>query len=583
MSKPRIHIGNVSVPLDNFAVARTAILGITRSGKTYAAKGIVEQLMTHGVPVVVFDAIGVWRHLRTPGTGPKARGFPVVVAGGEQPDIPLTADGAVAILRAAMRENVSLVVDLYDPKLSKADWKTIVQQCCRALLYENKNLRHVVIEEAAEYAPQRIIDGVTYAEVEKLVRMGGNRGIGVTMINQRAQELNKAVLDLCDNLLCLRQRGSHAIAAIENWLDRTSPDVAAEVAAKLPNMGQGDVWVWTEASDTPVFTHTSPILSHHPDRRGIGDAVAVSQPPVDTSEFVDKLKADLIAVIAEAQANDPVILRRRIQQLEQQLRKAVPAVSDPEALRQARQAGEASGRAAVVAELSKATQAVQKAAGEAAARELATVLSGIKAGPVRHVVALQPSQTPPAPHRRPVQLVKTEPATPKENSGFVRRNELPEVEIPPRRQRFLDAAAAIQSLGIAPTRKNVCAWIGVHPNGGSVGEELSALAAAGYITVDRGDITVHPDGLAAANEIRLDQVIMTAKSGLTARQSKFFEMIVAAYPGTISRKEIAAAHDLHPNGGSLGQDLGRIVGRGLATNDRGDYRAADFLFPQQKE
>ena len=56
-----IKIGSVELPLDNFTISRTAILGITKSGKTYGAKGIVEQLLDHKVPVVIFDAIGVWR------------------------------------------------------------------------------------------------------------------------------------------------------------------------------------------------------------------------------------------------------------------------------------------------------------------------------------------------------------------------------------------------------------------------------------------------------------------------------------------------------------------------------------------
>jgi hypothetical protein len=148
---PTIHIGNITLPLADFCVARTGILGITRSGKTYAAKGIAEQLMEAGIPILVFDAIGVWRHLKTPGDGPGAKGYPVVVAGGESPDLPLNPHSAAEIVRAAMRENVSLVIDLYDAKLSKADWRRIVASCFRTLLYENKSVRHIFLEEAAEY------------------------------------------------------------------------------------------------------------------------------------------------------------------------------------------------------------------------------------------------------------------------------------------------------------------------------------------------------------------------------------------------------------------------------------------------
>src|SRR5580704_8479346 len=147
-----ILVGDVKLPLNDFAVARTGILGITKSGKTFAAKGIAEQLLDAGVPIIVFDAIGKWHHLRQAANGPNGKGFKVVVAGGKFPDLPLSATGAPAIVRAAMKENIPLIIDLYDSKLSKADWRRIVQESFRILLYENEGLRHVFLEESAEFA-----------------------------------------------------------------------------------------------------------------------------------------------------------------------------------------------------------------------------------------------------------------------------------------------------------------------------------------------------------------------------------------------------------------------------------------------
>jgi hypothetical protein len=238
MKKPaNIQIGSVSLPLANFTISRTAILGITKSGKTYGAKGIVEQLLANDIPVVIFDAIGVWRWLRTAAPGPDGKAFRVVVAGGSAPDIPLSPDNAAEIVRAAIVENIPLVIDLYDPRLSKADWRRIVQKCCHVLLYENKHPRMIVIEEAAEYVPQsgRDIDGATFASVEKIVRMGGNAQLGVMLLNQRAQEMNKSVLELCDNIVLLRQRGKNAIDSLEKWMDRVATGtVARDISKSLP-------------------------------------------------------------------------------------------------------------------------------------------------------------------------------------------------------------------------------------------------------------------------------------------------------------------------------------------------------------
>jgi hypothetical protein len=105
----QISIGSVSIPLDSYTVGGTALLGIRESGKTYTAKGIAEQLLDFKVPIIVFDAIGVWRFLKVAGDGPSAKGFKVVVAGGKEPDLPLTPDSAPEIVRAAIRENIPLV------------------------------------------------------------------------------------------------------------------------------------------------------------------------------------------------------------------------------------------------------------------------------------------------------------------------------------------------------------------------------------------------------------------------------------------------------------------------------------------
>jgi hypothetical protein len=147
-------LGAVKIEPAAFGSQGNAVLGIRDSGKTYTATALAEKLFELGIPFIAFDPIGVWRVLRVPGNG---RGYPVVVAGGKAGDLPLTVSSAPEYVRAAMRDGVSLVIDLFDVNLSKADWKRIVTACVRVLLHENAEhgLWHVFIEEAAEFALQR--------------------------------------------------------------------------------------------------------------------------------------------------------------------------------------------------------------------------------------------------------------------------------------------------------------------------------------------------------------------------------------------------------------------------------------------
>ena len=189
----------VSVPFRHLVCQGNAVLGIRGAGKTTTAKKLAELMLDAGVPWVAFDPIGVWRHLKYARPGRGGKGYPILVAGGQDPDLPLTPDSAIDIIKAAMEENIPLVLDFYDPKLSKADWRKIVKDGLAFLLHNNKSLRHIFIEEAAEFCPQRVMreTGAVYSEVEKLARMGGNASLGYTLINQRAEEVNKAVLELC--------------------------------------------------------------------------------------------------------------------------------------------------------------------------------------------------------------------------------------------------------------------------------------------------------------------------------------------------------------------------------------------------
>ncbi len=272
-----------------------AILGIRDSGKSYTAIGIAERFFEAGIPFTAFDPVGRWRFIRVPGRGP---GLPVVIAGGAAGDLPLTTETAPKIVRAAMESGVSIVLDLYDIEVSKADWKKIVGDSVRVLLYENSahGLRHIFIEEAAEFCPQRVgpDQGRVYAEIEKLARMGGNARLGYTLINQRAEEVNKAVLELCDNLFLHRQKGRHSLGALSKWLDIADVKPGArDIIKSLPTLPQGETWAWMAGTDRPAHVRVPPKNSFEPDRRQMRGDVAIVKRAVSVADFLEGLRSRL--------------------------------------------------------------------------------------------------------------------------------------------------------------------------------------------------------------------------------------------------------------------------------------------------
>jgi hypothetical protein len=347
------HLGPLSVDPAEYASHGNAVLGIRASGKSYSATYIAERLFEAGVPFVAFDPIGIWRYLRVPGAG---RGYPVVVAGGAEPDLPLTVEGAPALVRAAMQNGVSLVIDLFDMKLSKADWRKIVTAAVRTLLHENHThgLRHVFIEEAAEFIPQRPLDPIVYAEVEKLARMGGNSRLGYTLINQRSQEVSKAILELCENVFLHRQRGKNALENMDKWLQVAGAAEQREIMRTLPDLPQGECWAWLGGDHpTPPTRIKVPAKnSFHPDRRAVrGDTVVAKAAPVDVGEFVAGMRGQLDKIVAETAANDPKALRAEIAKLRAELAKKAPAEVPQHIIRDAEARGWREGRTAGAAEV----------------------------------------------------------------------------------------------------------------------------------------------------------------------------------------------------------------------------------------
>jgi uncharacterized protein len=304
------------VPVAEYASQGNAVLGIRGSGKSYTATWTAEQLHAAGVPFVAFDPIGMWHWLRVPDHGPAV---PVLIAGGKYADIPLTPEDAPDIIRAVMELSLSVVFDLYSIDLSKADWRRIVESSTRTLLYENEphGIRHLFLEEAAEFIPQKVggEHAKVYAEWEKVARMGGNARLGYTLINQRAEEVSKAVLELADCLVLHRQKGKNSLMNLAKWLDVADLSTGRAIIKTLPGLPAGDCWVWSNGAEAPVRFHVPQKNTHHPDRKRTGDALPM-KPRLDMRAEAAAVMALVPKLRQRAMDRDPEHLRKRIAELE---------------------------------------------------------------------------------------------------------------------------------------------------------------------------------------------------------------------------------------------------------------------------
>ena len=228
---------------------RLAIVGASGSGKTYAAKGLVERLLGRGARVCVVDPLGVWWGLRLAADGSAPAPYSVVVFGGRHADVPLTPGMGAALGRLLGGHAVACVVDVSDFG-SATDRRAFMAAFTEALYASNAEPLHLVLDETDLWAPQRVPpDGAgLLRRVEEIVRRGRARGFVPWLITQRPAVLHKDVLSQADVLVSMKLTASQDRAAVGRWIEGQADRAAGQrILAALPRLGRGEGWAWAPA------------------------------------------------------------------------------------------------------------------------------------------------------------------------------------------------------------------------------------------------------------------------------------------------------------------------------------------------
>lgn len=288
-----INLGTVKMPI-NAATKTFAILAKRGAGKTYTGAVMAEEFARNNIPFVVIDPIDVWWGLRLASNG-RDKGLPVVVFGVQHEDIKLDRDMGRKIAQAVVRENVSCVINTFG--LPKTAQRHLLAEFADELLNINNTPRHIFIEEAHEYLPQRVFGGLgtVFNAVSNLVVMGRNRGIGVTLINQRAATINKDVLTQLDTLLAFQNTSPQDRKALQEWVEYHSADGDfKKFMDSLPSLPKGEGWIWS-----PEFMGIFERIkirkreTFHPDREKLGDKFEMPElSQLDIQEFVEKFQKE---------------------------------------------------------------------------------------------------------------------------------------------------------------------------------------------------------------------------------------------------------------------------------------------------
>lgn len=298
-----INIGTIKIPI-NAATKTFAILAKRGAGKTYTGGVLAEEFYKNNIPFVVFDPIDVWWGLKFKQEGEDkngqpvlTKGLPVVVFGIEHADIKLDRDMGRKIAQAVVKYNISAVISTFG--LPKVAQRHLIAEFSDELLNINNTPRHVFIEEAHEYVPQKVLSGlgVCFNNVSNLVVMGRNRGIGVSLLNQRAATLNKDVLTQIDTLIAMRSVGPQDRKSLKEWVEAHLPIKGdfEKFINDLPALPNGTAWIWS-----PEFMGVFEKIkirtreTYHPDREKIGmNFITPKLEQTDIQDFINEFSMEV--------------------------------------------------------------------------------------------------------------------------------------------------------------------------------------------------------------------------------------------------------------------------------------------------
>jgi hypothetical protein len=227
------------------SVTMTAgILARKGAGKTYLGMVLAEEFISKLKPLVVLDPTGVWWGLRSKSDATPSE-LSVLTLGGEHGELPINSlqGGRVAELVCSLRPR-PVVVDL-SLLLPTEQHQFVADFGERFFTLISRSPIHLIIDEADEFAPQMLSASKHHKRclevIDRMVRRGRSKGIGLTLITQRPAVISKNVLSQVNSLFLMAMAAPNDLDTIEQWMKTTvNPRHKAECLNQLPNLAPGN-------------------------------------------------------------------------------------------------------------------------------------------------------------------------------------------------------------------------------------------------------------------------------------------------------------------------------------------------------
>lgn len=310
--KKVLNVGpGVELPL-SVVTAKAAILAMTGMGKTYLAKVIAEEMLNHGVQIVVGDYLGVWWGLTSSANG-KKEGKNVVVFGGDHADVPINENAGALIADLVVNDRVNAVLDVsgFEDDAPKIRFMTAF---AKRLFHKNKRPIHFFLDEADEYVPQspQREQIACFSILKRIWQRGRVKGIGGTLISQRSAVVNKSLLSQSEMLIALRTVGPQDREALQNWFESWgTAEQIKEFEKTISNLPNFHAWFWSPKHRLFVQGKARKAETFDSSATPEVEGDAIEEPTKRTEHDIARFGKEIERLAEVAATEDPDLLLRQ--------------------------------------------------------------------------------------------------------------------------------------------------------------------------------------------------------------------------------------------------------------------------------
>jgi len=224
---------------EDYVTMKGACLAVTGSGKSYGMGALIEEFEKKEIPYVLFDVMGAHYGL--------TEKFPRAIFGGSK-GLPLDHEEGKMYAEAIVDSNESAIFDLshWNDFQMQIFVGEFLQELFR-LHSETKTPRHIFVEEAEVFFPQQGYDDSKKSLLagNKIMKRGRSFGLGMTLITQRPQDVNKKTLSQSQCTFILHMEGLQEMEVIKKMLRNVDKDKREKLINRILEFKQGECLLYS--------------------------------------------------------------------------------------------------------------------------------------------------------------------------------------------------------------------------------------------------------------------------------------------------------------------------------------------------